>query len=140
MCWVCHLYHGNGLAPVCITAANRKNGVWVTGLSSGSQQHRKQLQQLFQIKVLGKTTVLQLHFCIRQLYPRQDKGLCPSVFMLCNFTQFCLAARRFSSSLICPCSWMHRDGCSWMLMDALFHCQRDRLTFRPFALGEELTN
>lgn len=32
------------------------------------------------------------------------------------------------------------DAQGWMLMDAVFHCQRDRLTFRPFALGEELTN
>lgn len=39
--------------------------------------------------------------------------------MLCNFTQFCLAARRFSSSLICPCSWMHKG---------IFQCQGDRLT------------
>lgn len=69
-------------------------------------------------------------FSIKQLYPRQG-GLCPAVFMLCNFTEFCLAARRFSSSLICPCSWMPRG---------LFQCQRNRLTFRPFALGRNLTN
>lgn len=39
--------------------------------------------------------------------------------MLCNFTQFCLAARRFSSSLICLCSWMHKG---------IFQCQGNRLT------------
>lgn len=67
---------------------------------------------------------------MKQLYSRQG-GLCPAVFMLCNFAEFCLAARRFSSTLICPCSWMHRG---------LFQCQRNRLTFRPFALRGKLTN